>query len=185
MYNGGWNWNRSWNFFVFIKISATIYIIGAHPSYFPNFGTKGEARQLHVGYLQPRPQNVFRFLIYWRHGVNTLEQASIIYVVVIIQCRVQYGEYFPSFLYFHSLFHEPSGEWNNSENIRNEENMPYCTRNYAITSLSLARKTHLSLAQEKKSLNLNLCFNVAFLVVTSVCITMTKEKLQSKLTLPS
>ena len=63
---------------------------------------------------------------------NSLQNATfhivVYYVLVIIQCRVQYGKYFPSFLYFCFLFHEPLGEWNNSKNIRNEENMPYCTK---------------------------------------------------------
>ena len=39
----------------------------------------------------------------------------LLYVLIIARCKVQYRKYFPKFLIFHSSFHEPLGEWNNSE----------------------------------------------------------------------
>ena len=56
------------------------------------------------------------------------------YVVDIVQCRVQYGEYIPSyFTYFRSLYAiEIIAKYE-----KQEHNCQYCTMKRAITSLSL------------------------------------------------
>ena len=46
--------------------------------------------------------------------INCLGYCTI-YALVITRFRVQYDQYFPSFVYFADTFHEPSGEWNNSK----------------------------------------------------------------------
>ena len=61
---------------------------------------------------------------------------AIIYVAVIVRCRVQYGKYFSSFSYFATYY--AFRRVKEQQYMRNEENIcQYCTRQRVITTLSL------------------------------------------------
>ena len=63
---------------------------------------------LNLLFKKDNEKNISHILIYY-------QRRKCMYALVIAQFRVQYCQYFPSFLYFANLFHEPLGKWNKSK----------------------------------------------------------------------